>query len=122
MKSILIVDDEIDLRNTLVKIYENRGYKAYCAEDMQSALDTIQKEPIDLVISDIKMPNGTGLDLLEQVKATGKKLKFILISGFSDVTEEEALKRGALALVKKPVRVQKLLALTERYLADPPGN
>ena len=69
MKSrILVVDDEESIREFLEIMLRKEGYEVTCAEDGQAALDLIKKKSVDMVISDMQMPNMTGLELLKNVK------------------------------------------------------
>ena len=69
MKSrILVVDDEESIREFLEIMLKKEGYEVTCAADGQIALDLIKKKSFDLVISDLQMPNVTGIELLKQVK------------------------------------------------------
>ena len=111
-KSILIVDDEADLREIVAGELEFMGSKVYQAENIQHALDLLSKNSIDLIISDIRMPGGSGIELLEIVKNKyGADFPFILITGFADITPMEAYGKGAEALISKPFQLDELFKI-----------
>ncbi|MCB0407475.1 MAG: response regulator, partial [Bdellovibrionales bacterium] len=65
---VLVVDDEESIREFLEIMLKKEGYEVTCVEDGQQALDTLKKRSFDMVISDLQMPNVTGIELLRQVK------------------------------------------------------
>jgi len=83
-ESILIVDDEASLLNLSREILENQGYQIYCAENAKQALDILMHHPIDLMLSDIIMPDMDGYKLSELVREKYPSIKIQLTSGFSD--------------------------------------
>jgi len=105
---ILIVDDEPDLRDILCSRLQMEGSHVTLAENGESALKVLARNHFDAVISDIRMPGGSGIELLEALQAMqNKDIKrtlpaVILISGFSDLAQKDALARGAAALLVKP--------------------
>ena len=93
--TILIVDDEVDLCESMVFIFEDGGYKSYVAYNVKQAMEIVKNHNIDFVVSDIRMPRETGVDLLRQIKAYNpEKPKVILVTGYSDVSEEACLQEG----------------------------
>jgi CheY-like chemotaxis protein len=105
---ILVVDDEPDLREIISSRFQMEGSHVTLAENGESALKVLAVNDFDAVISDIRMPGGNGIELLEALQAmqnngTAKNLPaIILISGFSDLARKDALARGASALLVKP--------------------
>jgi two-component system response regulator (stage 0 sporulation protein F) len=100
---ILIVDDELDLRELLAQMLESEGFRVSQASGGRMALEILKKESVDLVISDVRMPDGDGVELLKNIKATNPKLPLvIMITGFSDSSEAQILKLGAHAMFMKP--------------------
>jgi CheY-like chemotaxis protein len=105
---ILVVDDEPDLREIISSRFQMEGSHVTLAENGESALKVLAVNDFDAVISDIRMPGGNGIELLEALQAmqnngAGKNLPaIILISGFSDLARKDALARGASALLVKP--------------------
>ncbi len=106
---ILIVDDEEDLREVLKSSLEMRGFEVLTAKNGKVAFDLIQVSPVDVVISDVRMPGGGGVELLQALRAKDPvNPVVILVSGFSDVTQADALKMGAVALYSKPCNLREI--------------
>lgn len=103
--NILIADDELLIRKTLKKVFEQKGFKVLMCADGQEALDQwVAFEP-DLVILDVIMPIKGGVDVLKEVQGQKdlEKAKIIVISAYSaGGTKEEFLKLGAVDFVRKP--------------------
>lgn len=103
-KTVLIVDDEPDLREIMIFEFESHGCQIIEAENGKIAFDLFLKNDVDLVISDVRMPGGDGIELLEKIRGKDKKKPvIILVSGFADVSREEAIKKGANSLEMKPI-------------------
>jgi len=109
-KTILIVDDEIDLREIIASEFEYLGAKVYLASNVLVAKEILSQEKIDLVVSDIRMPGGSGIDLLDFVK-NQKVLNtsVILISGFADISIDEALSKGVDGYISKPFQLDEII-------------
>lgn len=104
-KSILIVDDEEFLRDALGYEFEKKGLRVFLAADVPQALEVFNANKIDLILSDYKMPKGSGVDLYQKVSSLNSsqnKLKFVLLTGFADVTEGQALEMGIRKVISKP--------------------
>lgn len=102
--SILIVDDEASIRDSLTKWFELDGYKVTSAEDANTALIKLQEEPYDIVLLDIKMPGIDGLELQRRIKKIDKNIITIMITAFASVdTSIQALKEGAFDYIIKPI-------------------
>jgi two-component system response regulator PilR (NtrC family) len=110
MKSrILVVDDEESIREFLEIMLRKEGYEVTTAEDGQKALDTIKKKSFDLVISDLQMPNMTGLELLKNVRDQYPDLLFMMITAFGTTeTAVEAMKLGAYDYITKPFKIDEV--------------
>ena len=103
MSAILVVDDIEALRDPIAFELEERGYSVMQASGGFQALDICAQHAISLVISDVKMPQGSGLDLLKGLRERGNPLVVFLITGFSDVTVEEMHSLGAKRVFFKPL-------------------
>lgn len=115
-KTLLVVDDEVDLRDIVASELEFMGAKVFQAENIISAQKVLLSHHIDLIISDIRMPGGTGVDLLDVVKARNVQVPpVILITGFADITNEDAFDKGAEALLNKPFKLDDLIKMAVRY-------
>jgi CheY-like chemotaxis protein len=118
-KTLLVVDDEADLRDIVASELEFMGAKVFQADNIANAQSILDQNAIDLIVSDIRMPGGTGIDLLDSVKARDvNKPPVILITGFADITLEDAFDKGAEAMLNKPFKLDDLIKLVVRYTSD----
>ena len=101
--TILVVDDEDALRRTIVFDFKRKGFKVFDANNGKSAFELVKGNQVHLVISDIRMPGGDGIALLEQIRAYDSKLPIVvLITGFSEFSEAECVAKGAQNVLSKP--------------------
>lgn len=115
--SILVVEDEESLRNAIVFDFKRRGFSTYEATNGKDALQMINDNKIDVVLTDVRMPGGDGIELLDTAKAQCATLPvFIFITGFSDLTLEDAYDKGADAVFSKPFDRKKLLTAVFKAL------
>lgn len=110
MKSrILVVDDEESIREFLEIMLKKEGYEVTTAEDGQKAKEVLLKKSFDMVISDLQMPNVTGIELLKHVKESYPETVFMLITAFGTTeTAVEAMKMGAYDYVTKPFKIDEV--------------
>ncbi|MGE3681386.1 MAG: sigma-54-dependent transcriptional regulator [Bdellovibrionales bacterium] len=110
MKSrILVVDDEESIREFLEIMLRKEGFEVTCAEDGQKALDLIKKKSFDMVISDLQMPNMTGIELLKNIKDQYPDMLFLMITAFGTTeTAVEAMKLGAYDYITKPFKIDEV--------------
>ena len=104
-KKILIIDDEEIIVDILKRRFERMGFNVLFAFDGSQAVNTLKSEKIDIVICDVKMPNGTsGEDVLKISKETNPDSRFVAISGhiLNDESVQAIMKNGAAMFVKKP--------------------
>lgn len=113
-KTVLIVDDDPSVSDMLAPYFEKAGYLVKIAGSGFEALEMLKKISTHLILSDVRMPNGTGIDLLKGIEKLANKVPIILMTGFSHLSEEEALAMGAAGYVQKPVRIKKLLSMAEK--------
>ncbi|MEE4204418.1 MAG: response regulator [Halieaceae bacterium] len=113
---LLVVDDDEAVLEILEECFEDEGYGVATAQSGREAVNVIAKGHIDLVLSDVRMPNGDGYFLLESIRHEDPAIPFIFMTGFSDRTAEEALRLGANAYFEKPVQLDKLLETIEEQL------
>ncbi len=115
--SFLIVDDELSMREFLTILFERDGYTVYSANGGEEALEIIEKHKIDLIISDLNMPNMSGIELLKQVKQKNLDISFIVVTAFGSTESAiEALKLGASNYVLKPFNNDELRLVVKRAL------
>lgn len=110
MKSrILVVDDEESIREFLNIMLRKEGYDVTCVEDGQKAIDVLKKKSFDMIVSDLQMPNVTGIELLKHVKDNYPDLLFMLITAFGTTeTAVEAMKLGAYDYLTKPFKIDEV--------------
>ncbi|MFC4704724.1 response regulator, partial [Paraburkholderia caffeinitolerans] len=119
MATILVVDDEMGIRELLSEILSDEGHVVELAEDAQEAREFRQRQVPDLVLLDIWMPDTDGVTLLKEWAAQGQlTMPVIMMSGHATIdTAVEATKIGALNFLEKPIALQKLLKAVEQGLA-----
>jgi two-component system, NtrC family, response regulator HydG len=114
---ILIVDDELAVRDALGKWFTSEGYAALPSSSAREALETIQKKEFDIALLDIKMPGMDGMELQARLKQADPDLTVIMMTGYASVeTAVQALKRGAYDYVTKPVDPDELSHLVANAL------
>ncbi|HET9236840.1 MAG TPA: response regulator [Oligoflexus sp.] len=107
--SVLVVDDEPVLRELVAFILIDKGFQVLEAESGDAAFQLICKNDFDVVVSDVRMPNGSGVELLTRISSmTKRKPMVFLVSGYSEISLEEARRLGARDLLNKPVDYDKL--------------
>ncbi len=116
--TVLVVDDEKNIRRTLRQTLEGAGYAVLEAESAEQALESLQGEPIDVGIFDIRLPGIDGLTLLGRVREILRDLPVIMISGHAETDDVvEAIKRGAIDFFAKPVDRDRVLVSVRNALA-----
>ncbi len=113
-KTLLIVDDEPELRSTLQELFENEGWSVMTAENGRKALDKIESHKPSVVLSDIKMPDMDGLELLERVYDGGSDTPVILLTGFRDAQKmQRAWESCVFDFNDKPFDAHRLIDLVD---------
>lgn len=106
---ILVVDDEESIREFLEIMLKKEGFEVTCAEDGLKAKEILAKKSFDMVISDLQMPNVTGIELLKYVKDSYPDLVFMLITAFGTTESAvEAMKMGAYDYLTKPFKIDEV--------------
>ncbi len=115
---ILVVDDERSLREMLSIVLNREGYEVMTAEDVGSALEHIRRGPLpDLLISDLRMPDGSGVDVLRALKERSPSSIGLLLTAYASAdTAVEAMRLGAVDYLTKPFDVADLKARVARHL------
>src|SRR5919199_560389 len=117
MPDILIVEDKESLRRVLRLTLESAGYSVAEAEDARAAARALAREPFRLVLTDLRMPHGSGLDVLRASKAADPDVPVVLMTAYGSIDEAvQAMKDGAHDFLQKPVDSNHLLLLVERAL------
>ncbi|MDP9004739.1 MAG: sigma-54 dependent transcriptional regulator [Verrucomicrobiota bacterium] len=116
--TILIVDDEKHTRDGLRRLLEDE-YDTYVAEDIRGAMDVLEREPIDLMITDLRLGGDDGMTLIERALKLPHPPICIMMTAYGSVdTAVEAMKRGAYDFVTKPLNLDKVEILISRALAS----
>lgn len=122
MYQLLIVDDQPDLVEDLATNmdWESIGISSvYQAHSANEALDTMKATQIDIVITDIRMPGISGLDLIDAIKTSWNHVKCILLSGYNDFEyAQRALRQQASAFLLKPVEDEELMQAVKKAIED----
>jgi response regulator RpfG family c-di-GMP phosphodiesterase len=114
---ILVVDDERVIREILAEFLALEGFSVHTVEDGEKALTELRLNPYDLLITDLKMPRLSGLQLLEKIEQERLGVLTVLMTGFGTVeTAIEAMKKGAYDYLLKPFKVEEVIHVVERAL------
>lgn len=117
MANILIVDDEQSYRQLLTLVFQEEGHELRTAMNGRQALEEVQREPVDVIVSDVKMPDMDGIELLRAVRETLPDIGVILMTAFASVdTAREAFKLGADDFIQKPFDVEELKLIVRKTL------
>ena len=116
-QSILIIDDEQSQREILSGFLSKSGYKVYTAESGVQGLKIIKEKIIDIILSDFKMPEMTGLEILEEVSIINPQISFVIITAYGTVENAvKAMRLGASDYISKPVNLDELELLLDRII------
>lgn len=117
MPNLLIVDDEKGYREVLSVVFEADGYAVRCAPHGQGAIAQLKKEPADLIISDVRMPDMDGIELLKHVRSLDSDIGVVMMTAYGTIdTAREAFKLGADDFVQKPFNNDELRLIVRRTL------
>jgi two-component system, NtrC family, response regulator AtoC len=112
---LLVVDDEQSIRKLCMTIGSSLGFACNEAESAESATTRLETEPPDLVLSDLKLPNHSGVDLLKQIKSVLPRAEVAIMTGHGSIESAvDAMKLGAYDYIEKPFRVEKMRLLLQR--------
>jgi two-component system OmpR family response regulator len=115
---ILIVEDEPDILELLVDEFTHQGYEVLAAERVAQAERIIRSEVLDAVLSDVRMPDGNGIDLMKLAVREGKgNICLVLVSAFTDISEQDARALGVKCIIQKPFRIRELIDTVKSALA-----
>lgn len=115
--AILVVDDDASIRGYLSSLLRKRGFSAIVCAGAAEAISSLEGNQVDLVLSDIKMPEVSGIELLEQIQRSNSEIPVILMTGYGDLDIAiEAVNKGAFSFLTKPFNQEYLLTLVTRGL------
>jgi two-component system response regulator HydG len=115
--SLLVVDDEVSTRNLCRDVAADAGLQVYVAATTEEALDILDKYPVDIVVTDLQIPQIGGLELLKRTLANNSEIAVIVLTQYGTIaTAIEATRLGAADYVTKPFHVQELRAKLDRLI------
>jgi two-component system response regulator HydG len=101
--TVLVADDEVGMRESVARVLRREGFHVVAVEDGTAALDVLRREPVDLLIADLRMPGLDGLELLRAAKVVAPDTEVVVLSGHGTIEEAvEAMKQGAWDFLTKP--------------------
>ncbi len=114
-RTVLVVDDESSVRSSLEMALGKAGYLTRTAASGNDALNILKKQSVDIVLSDLKMPDGDGMDLLRAIKNDHPNIEVILLTGYGTIEKAvDAMKDGAYDFITKPFKKAVILGAVER--------
>ncbi|MEK6605191.1 MAG: response regulator, partial [Nitrospirota bacterium] len=114
---ILIVDDEVNIRSALVTILEKRGHRVVAVGSGEDAWAFMQRTPVDLILTDLKLPGMGGIELLRRIKAGVPETEVVVMTAYGSVeTAVEAMRLGAYDYVTKPIEKERFPVVVEKAL------
>ena len=117
MAEILIVDDEQSYRQLLTLVFQEEGHNLRTAMNGRQALELLAEVPAQVIVSDVKMPDMDGIELLRALRETQPDIGVILMTAFASVdTAREAFKLGADDFIQKPFDVEELKLIVRKTL------
>ena len=117
MATILIVDDEFSIRKTLGMLLKSEGHAALEAEGLEAAKAALDKHPVDLVVTDLRLGESSGMDLLAHLRAAGHPAESIVMTAYASIeTAVEAMRLGAYDYLTKPINPDELLLRVNKVL------
>jgi DNA-binding NtrC family response regulator len=117
--SILVVDDELLIRDLLYDFFSSQGWDISIAENGEKALQILEDTPVDVVLTDIKMPTMDGLQLTEQLKETHPEIPVVLMTGFPSVDSAvTALRQRVADYIIKPFNINQLYKTIESKVGE----
>ncbi len=120
-QAVLVVDDEADLLVTYERLLHRWGYRVSAAASLATALWTLERDRPDLVIADLRLPDGDGLQLVRTARAGPRPPPILIVTGFpSEDRRRAAMTAGAVGFLAKPFKSSTLQQLVQSALAYPP--
>ncbi len=117
MASILIIEDKESMRKMLCKTLEQEGYEVDSFGEGQEALDKVKEKQFDLVLTDLKLPNSDGIEVLKNIKDIDPDISVIVMTAFGTIeTAVQAMKLGAFDFLAKPFDTEHMLVLVKKAI------
>ena len=119
---ILLVDDEADLVATYERLLRRRGYRIVSAGSCRAGLSIIEREPLALVITDLRLPDGDGIEIVRAARRAVNATPSLVVTGFtSDASRTVALAAGASGYLAKPFGASAFTSLVGGILGTAPA-
>lgn len=119
MIQILVIDDEDPIRNLLARMIELEGYKVWKASDCQSALKLLKAQPFDVVLCDVFLPDGNGVDFIREIKKHRPEAEVILLTAHGNIPDGvQAIKNGAFDCITKGDDNRKIIPTISRAVDE----
>jgi DNA-binding NtrC family response regulator len=114
---ILVVDDDPYFLRVLSRILTGENFQVKTAEGTAAAAQILQQNSFDLVISDLRLPDGDGLSLLQEIRKSGSEIPVVILTAYGEVDSYlEAMNAGATEYLNKPVKSEELVAVVRSCL------
>jgi DNA-binding NtrC family response regulator len=112
---ILVVDDDVEFARMVERLLASEGYRAAHAGTSRAALDALSRRPFDILLTDLKMPEGSGMELLRVVRERHPAIEVVIMTGYGTIESTvEAMKLGAADFIPKPFENEELLLHLEQ--------
>ena len=125
-KSLLVVDDDLPFRERLSRSMQKKGFEVDSADSFASAVEIIEKQNYDFAIVDMRLTDGSGLELIKKMQIKSPGTKSLLLTGYGNIaTAVAAIKSGAIDYLPKPAEVDQIydaLTNSKEILPPPPEN
>jgi len=125
-KSLLVVDDDLPFRERLSRSMQKKGFEVDSADSFASAVEIIEKQNFDYAIVDMRLTDGSGLELIKKIQIKSPGTKSLLLTGYGNIaTAVAAIKSGAIDYLPKPAEVDQIydaLTNSKEILPPPPEN
>ncbi|HWM84909.1 MAG TPA: sigma-54 dependent transcriptional regulator [Kofleriaceae bacterium] len=116
---LLVVEDDEAMRDLLVEELSEAGFQVVAARSGREGIDRVRREPFDLVITDLRMPDLDGFDLIRDVKASPRSPHIVMITAFGSIeTAIKAVKLGAYDYITKPFEIEELVLVADKALEE----
>ena len=123
MTRILIIEDDTILSRLVVNWLEEAGMKPECVTSIREGFTRLKKSDYDLILSDLRLPDGSGIKILDWINENRKQTPFIIMTKYGDVpTAVDAVKRGAVEFIEKPVHDIPLVEAIQKALDERAKN
>jgi DNA-binding NtrC family response regulator len=116
---VLVIDDEAIVRVSCQRVLEPAGYEVVLTSRGDEAIELLEKEQFDLVLTDLKMPDMDGLEVLKVIKERWPDIQVVIITGYGTIsTAVQAIKKGAYEYIEKPFTPEDILDVVTKALSE----